>query len=153
MSLSRKQIEKRKQREIEVRKKVLDQRAEFRKEKKIAEQERLREKEMYELEHGKISSALPGNPDLAVQKEAERTRKTADKIAKNLELLKKLQEEFEQEQSMRKNFNENLEAEGYETLKEKMNALAEKSTKIKEVAERLAQHEENYAAQHNSDIK
>ena len=34
MSLSRKQIEKRKQREIEVRKKVLDQRAEFRKEKK-----------------------------------------------------------------------------------------------------------------------
>ena len=153
MSLSRKQIEKRKQREIEVRKKVLDQRAEFRKEKKIAEQERLREKEMYELEPGKISSALPGNPDLAVQKEAERTRKTADKIAKNLELLKKLQEEFEQEQSMRKSFNENLEAEGYETLKEKMNALAEKSTKIKEVAERLAQHEENYAAQHNSDIK
>ena len=67
--------------------------------------------------------------------------------------MKKLQEEFEQEQSMRKSFNENLEAEGYETLKEKMNALAEKSTKIKEVAERLAQHEENYAAQHNSDIK
>ena len=153
MSLSRKEIEKRKAREKAVRKKVLEQRVELRKERKLIEEEKQKELERYILEHGKTTSALPGNPELAAQREAERTKKAADKIAKNLELLKNLQAEFEKEQEMRKQLNEGLEAEGYETLKEKMDALAQKSTKIKEVAERLAEHEANYAAQQNSAVK
>lgn len=146
MSLSRKEIQKRKEREKSVRKKVLEQRQELRKERKLMEEEQRKERERYILEHGQTPAALPGNPDLAAAKEVERTRKAADKIAKNLELLKNLQSEFEKEQAIRQQFNENLESEGYKTLKEKMDAIAEKSTKIKEVAEKLAEHEENYAA-------
>lgn len=146
MSLSRKEIQKRKEREKSVRKKVLEQREELRKERKLMEEEQRKEREKYILEYGQTPAALPGNPELAAIKEAERTRKAADKIAKNLELLKNLQSEFEKEQELRQQFNQNLETEGYVTLKEKMEALAEKSTKIKEVAEKLAEHEENYIA-------
>lgn len=153
MSLSRKEIEKRKAREKAVRKKVLEQREEMRKERKLIEEEKRKDLQKYILEHGKTPAALPGNPELAVQREVERTKKAADKIAKNLELLKNLQSEFEKEQEMRKQLNEGLEAEGYATLKEKMDALAQKSTKIKEVAERLAEHEANYAAQQNYAVK
>ena len=77
MSLSRKDIEKRKQREIAVRKKVLERREEIRKERKEVESERRKEREMYLLEHGHTPPALPGNPELAEQKKAERDQKIA----------------------------------------------------------------------------
>ena len=152
MSLSRKQIEKRKAREKTVRKKVLQQREELRAERKVMEEEKRKEFERYVIEHGRTPPALPGNPELAAEKEAERARKAADKIAKNLELLRNLQSEFEKEQEMRRQLHEGLEAEGYSTLKEKMEAIAEKGEKMKMAAQRLAEDGSDSVAQHNSDV-
>lgn len=138
MSLSRKEIEKRKAREKAVRKKVLAQRDELRKERKLVEDERRREYEMWKLEHGAAKPALPGNPEAAAKAEAERAKVVADKLQKNLEILKALESEFDREQSIRKELNEKLEGEGYTTMKEKMAALHEKALKMKEVADQQA---------------
>jgi len=147
MSLSRKDIEKRKQREIAVRKKVLERREEIRKERKEVESERRKEREMYLLEHGHTPPALPGNPELAEQKKAERDQKIAEKLKKNLEILKDLEAEYEKEQSSRKQINEKLESEGFMSMKEKMDALHEKALKTQRVIDDIEE-----AAKENCDV-
>ena len=137
MSLSRKEIQKRKQREVAVRKKVLEQRSELRSERKKVEEEKRKEFELWKLEHGTTPAALPGNPELAAIKQAEREQKVADKLKKNLEILRDLERQYEQEQAARNNINEQLESEGYLTMKEKMDALHEKALKMEKVANDL----------------
>ena len=139
MSLSRKQIQKRKEREKNVRKKVLERREELRKERKLVDQERQKEREMYLLEHGHTPAALPGNPELAETARVERDKKVSEKLKRNLAILKDLESEYEREQATRKQLNENLEDEGYLTMKEKMDALHEKALKMKKVADDLAE--------------
>ena len=139
MSLSRKQIQKRKERENNVRKKVLERREELRKERKLVEQERQKEREMYLLEHGHTPAALPGNPELAEIARAERDKKVGEKLKRNLAILRDLESEYEREQASRKQLNENLEGEGYLTMKEKMDALHEKALKMQKVADDLAE--------------
>jgi|APGre2960657404_1045060.scaffolds.fasta_scaffold01623_3 hypothetical protein len=137
MSLSRKDIQKRKERENAVRKKVLDRREEIRKERKLVEDERKKDKEMFLLEHGHIPAALPGNPELAEAKKAEREKKVSEKLKRNLAILKNLEQEYEQEQAARTNLNSQLEEEGYHSMKEKMDALHAKALKMQKVVEDL----------------
>ena len=154
MSLSRKDIEKRKQREIAVRKKVLERREEIRKERKEVENERKKEREMYLLEHGHTPSALPGNPELAEQKKIEREKKIAEKLKKNLAILKDLEAEYEKEQSSRKQLNEKLESEGFMSMKEKMDALHEKALKTQRVIDDIEEAaEQNCDVNKNLDVK
>jgi lipoate-protein ligase A len=61
--------------------------------------------------------------------------------------LKNLEQEYENEQSNRKNINDKLESEGYKTMKEKMDALHEKALSMEKVANDLAE-----AASENFDI-
>jgi hypothetical protein len=147
MSLSRKQIEKRKVREESVRKKVLEQREEIRRERKLVENERSKEREMHKIEYGYTPPALPGNAELAKIRQAEREKKISEKLKHNLEILKNLEQEYENEQSSRKNINDKLESEGYKTMKEKMDALHEKALSMKKVADDLAE-----AASENFDV-
>lgn len=147
MSLSRKEIEKRKAREKAVRKKVLAQRDELRKERKLVEAERQREYEMWKLEHGTAKPALPGNPEVAAKVEAERAKAVAEKLQKNLEILKALEAEYDREQAVRNELNEKLEGEGYTTMKEKMAALHDKALKMKEVADQQAKDAAEKAAE------
>jgi Arc/MetJ family transcription regulator len=53
-----------------------------------------------------------------------------NQIERNLEVLKHLQEEYLKEEAQRESINEELEAEGYKSLKEKMDALNEKAIKL-----------------------
>jgi hypothetical protein len=140
MSLSRKEIQKRKERQESVRKKLAEQRTEIRKERKLVEEERNREREMWKLEYGKTPPA-------------ERDRKISEKLNHNLEILRSLEQEYEREQSSRKNINDNLEAEGYMTMKDKMDALHEKALKMKRVADDLEEAANMCAANKNCDIK
>lgn len=139
MSLSRKQLQKRKQREKEVRKKVLARREELRAERKEIEAERRKEQEMWELEHGKPVPAVSGNPEVAAKQLAERAQTAADKLQRNLEILKALEAEYDKEQASRNKLNDELEAEGYKTMKDKMAALHEKALKMKEVVDMQAE--------------
>lgn len=137
MSLSRKDIQKRKEREKSVRKKVLERREELRKERKLVEEERKKEREMYLLEHGHTPAALPGNPELAEERKAEREKKVSEKLKRNLAILKNLEQEYEREQAARTNLNNQLEDEGYLSMKEKMDALHAKALKMQKVADDL----------------
>lgn len=152
MSLSRKEIQKRKQREIAVRKKVLEQRSEIRAERKRVEEERVRELKMHRLEHGSIPPALPGNPELAAIRQAEREKKISEKLNKNLEILRALEKEYENEQVNRKNINNQLESEGYLTMKEKMNALHQKALNMQKVADDLKEASEMSAVNKSFDV-
>lgn len=139
MSLSRKDIQKRKQREKNVRKKVLERRDEIRKERKLVEEERNKEREMFLLEHGHTKAALPGNPELAEIKKAEREKKVSEKLKRNLAILKNLEQEYENEQAIRSKLNNQLEDEGYMSMKEKMDALHAKALNMQKVANDLAE--------------
>jgi len=138
MSLSRKKIEKRKARQKAVRKKILAQREELRKERKLIEVEKQQELERWKLEHGATQEALPGNPELAAKKEARKAQEVANKLQRNIEILKALEAEYDAEQLNRKNLNDKLESEGYNSMKDKMAALQEKALRMKEVADMQA---------------
>jgi len=53
-----------------------------------------------------------------------------DNLDHNLEILKALEEEFVETQSKRDNLNAELEAEGYKTIDEKMEAIRSKSVEL-----------------------
>ncbi len=59
-----------------------------------------------------------------IEKYPEETRA---KIEKNIEILKALEEEYNQEMATKKKLNEELEAQGHLTLEEKMQALSNKN--------------------------
>ena len=153
MSLSRKEIQKRKQRQESVRKKLAEQRDEIRKERKLVEVERNREREMWKLEHGTTPPALPGNPELAAIRQAERDKRISEKLNHNLEILRNLEQEYEREQASRKEINDRLESEGYMTMKDKMDALHEKALKMQRVADDLEEAANMSDVNKNCDIK
>lgn len=126
MSKARNNPHKRKLRQQEVRKRVLERREEIRAERKKLHEELVKERSMHELEHGKIPELLPGNSELAERRLAEREQRNIDKLKKNLEVLKQLEEEYDREQSSRQGVNSQLESEGFKTIKEKMDALQQK---------------------------
>jgi hypothetical protein len=130
MSKSRKDPQKRKARQEAVRKRVLERRDEIRTERKKIREEFEKEKLMHELEHGKPTQLLPGNPTLAEKRIMEREMMAVNKIKKNLEVLKGLEEEYDREQASRKHLNSELESEGFTTIKEKMDALQQKLQKF-----------------------
>jgi len=49
------------------------------------------------------------------------------KLEKNIKILKALEEEYKREQESRENLNEELKAEGFDSLEEKMNAIHAKA--------------------------
>lgn len=153
MSRSRNNPQKRKLREKAVRQKILVNREELRIERRAQQEELIKDKERFLLEHGQIPQAKPGNPESAARCDAKQSKKIVEKLAHNLEILKVLEKEYEDEQSRRNEVNEKLESEGYKTMKEKMNALHEKALKMKGDAEALAKAESDYVAQHNSDVQ
>lgn len=153
MSLSRKEIQKRKQRQESVRKKLTEQRDEIRKERKLVEVERNREREMWKLEHGRTPPALPGNPELAAIRQAERDKRISEKLNHNLEILRNLEQEYEREQASRKEINDRLESEGYMTMKDKMDALHEKALKMQRVADDLEEAANMSDVNKNCDVK
>jgi hypothetical protein len=59
--------------------------------------------------------------------EESENKKNAQKLEKNMQILKALEEEYLREQEVKKQINQQLEAEGHMTLQEKMKALEEKA--------------------------
>jgi len=67
------------------------------------------------------------------QQAAERDAQIKEQLEHNLEVLKALEEEYLADQEAKKQANEELEAEGYNTLQEKLDVLAERAeAKMKE---------------------
>jgi hypothetical protein len=146
MTDQRKKFKKKKEREQRVKVKLARRREALRKDKELQDAERAKERAAYILEHG-VPRPIVTNPAKLAEMEARKARSVADRLKKNLELLEALEKEYEDEQANREKVNENLEAEGYMTMKEKMDALHKKALELTGKAEELAKAQEEYAAQ------
>jgi hypothetical protein len=124
-------IQKRKERKKRLKKeqtkiRVSKRRATLQEKRKLENQERERQNHMEELMHGKIKPIVT-NPEKLTQIESSRQKAALEKLQQNLQLLESLEKEYETEEAMRASINASLEAEGHNTLKEKMDALHEKA--------------------------
>lgn len=70
----------------------------------------------------RISPIVNDPEKKAAMAEADKKR-VEDRLQRNMEILKALEEEYERDMAQKKEINERLEAEGHLTLKDKMNAL------------------------------
>lgn len=61
--------------------------------------------------------------DLELKKYFKKTKQIDDAIDNNLKILEALEEEYRQNMEKRKNLSEELEAEGYHSLEEKLEAI------------------------------
>jgi len=130
MSKKKLQEKKKKARERRAKAKVLKARA-----KKRAEAKHEREVAKIDRKYSeKPQPYLKPETRLRInQEQAEADRQKDEEIKKQLEhnvkILKALEEEYLAEQEARKQANESLEAEGHETLQEKLDVLAKRAEK------------------------
>lgn len=150
-SNQKKQEKKKKDRERLVKQKILKKRTALRVERKSEREQIQAERDAHDIVHGKMMPII-NNPQLLAEKEAQRAREISEKLQKNLEILKALEEEYEQEQSVRDEVNSKLESEGHSTMREKLDALHEKALQLTNKAEELAKAKEEYALQQNKNI-
>jgi hypothetical protein len=104
------------------------QREKLAKGKVLRRREAMRKKAKYDarIESDVASTREPVMPIINKFKEKERKQKA---LAHNMEILKKLEEEYKKEQESRRQLNKSLESQGHQTLQEKVAAMGEAATK------------------------
>jgi hypothetical protein len=127
---NQKKFQKKKNREKEVRKKVLQRREELRATAAKQRQEELRAEEEFQLITGKPEPFLK-SPEAIAAREAIKKANVEKRIKKNLALLEALEKEFDQEQAARQQLNAKLEEQGHTTVKDKLSALIEQAKEVK----------------------
>ena len=63
------------------------------------------------------------NPEKKAAMEAAEDRKMRERLERNAQILKALEDEYESEQNRKNEINQELETQGHETLKDKLNAI------------------------------
>jgi hypothetical protein len=67
------------------------------------------------------------DPERKKALEEAEAQKSRDKLERNMQILKALEEEYEKDKDAKKAINDQLEAEGHITLQDKLNALEKKA--------------------------
>jgi hypothetical protein len=142
---------KKKAREKAVKEKVSRRRLAIREDQKKIEQDRLRDQQIDELANGKQKPYR--KPQNAPENTSAKDAKIIAQLERNMKLLEALEKEQLEEEASREAVNDQLEAEGHLTMKQKMDALHQKALEMTGNAEPLAEatkqyEEENYAVQH-----
>jgi hypothetical protein len=115
MNMSKKlQEKKKKRRERKAKRTVLERREQMRK--------RLRHEHKVDVDIKKNKEKL--EPYISPEKKKLRVQK---QIEANMEILRKLEEDYKNEQDTRKQINDKLESEGHKTLQEKVAAMAKEA--------------------------
>ena len=135
MSTQKRKAQKKKAREREARKKVLRRRAAKR--KKAAKEKKL-DKEIKENQP-KLTPFMKEE----TQKRVEQEKKVFAKaqLAHNIEILKALEEEYDEEQTRRDELNKELEAQGLDTLQAKMDHMQAQILKDQEEVSKIENKE------------
>lgn len=116
---TRKQKErKKKEREAKARSRVLSRRHKIHE----ARREEFRARALQERFGEKVKPFVK-DPERRAAMEASEEKKVKERLERNMEILKALEEEYEAEQNRKREFNAELESMGHETLKEKLDAL------------------------------
>lgn len=138
MKSLKQKIKKKKERAAKVKIKLQKQHEQLVKERKLHEEDILKERTAFELEHGKpIPFVKDENKRKAMETRKEES--VSDRLKKNLEILEALEAEYDREQENRQQANEKLESEGFFSIKEKMNALHQKALELQGLSEKLAE--------------
>jgi hypothetical protein len=131
---NKRKLKKKKERENKSKAKVLKLREKLRKQSRW---EKHKEREDRKMRDRIMPYRKADDP----QYQAEEQSKKLLQIEKNLEELKRLEKEFEEEQVERSDLNAVLEADGYSSLGEKMSHLGEVAQKM--ATEELNKEDEN----------
>jgi len=118
MKKNEKIAKKRKEREKKSHAKVLLRREAIRKERKEIARQNLLEKSL-----SPKKTPIVNNRELQLEQEEKKIEKIKEQLLKNQEILKALEEQYNQEQDARKQINENLESEGNMSLQDKLSAM------------------------------
>jgi hypothetical protein len=121
--VSKKQQErKKKSRELIAKKRVLARRKALRKQTS----EQLSEARLEKKFRNKIEPIVK-DPEKQKIMQEQKNQRILSKLEKNAEILKALEEQYEEEMNCKKDINKKLEEEGNSTLKEKLDALDKKA--------------------------
>lgn len=118
---SKKKLEKKKKHEQEDRKTLLKRREKIRAEAKESRKRRRLERD--------TRPRLPPIRNWTPKPHAKTPEEVAAQIEENYQALKRLEEDYETEVANREGLNESLEAEGFKSLREKMDFLNEEAQK------------------------
>lgn len=70
---------------------------------------------------------IVNDPEAKKKLEEAENRKIIEKLERNAQILKALEDEYTRDKEQKQALNEHLEAEGHHTLKEKISAMEEKA--------------------------
>lgn len=118
MATKRQQERKKKEREQKAKSRVLARRHKFRAAIKDEKRARLLDDRFREK-----AKPFVKDPEKKAAMEAAEENKVKERLERNAQILKALEEEYEAEQARRKEINLNLESQGHDTLKDKLNAM------------------------------
>lgn len=122
-----KKFKKKKEREKIAKQRVLRRREQMRSFRKEEEA-----KQKLERELAPRQMPILNDPLMRELREKARKDRANEQIEKNMQLLEALEQQYDQEQALRKEVNESLEAEGHMTMKDKLDALHKKAIAIQE---------------------
>lgn len=124
MNKERKKLQKKKAREAKAKAKVLARRERLRKKAKL-------EKMAARIEKQSQPKGVPYRKD---QDEEYKQKIAEQNLEHNIQVLQALEEEYLEEQKSKEDLNRELEAEGYESIEEKLNALHKQAIEAAEKA-------------------
>lgn len=143
---------KKKERALKVRKKLDKQYEKLVKERKLQEEEILKEKMAQELGYGK-PRPIVRDEKKREEIETQKHNFVSERLKKNLELLEALEAEYDQEHSQREEVNAKLEGEGHLSIKDKMNALHQRALEMEGLTYKLAEAKKNFDEQQIKEAK
>jgi hypothetical protein len=142
MSNEKLKEKKKKAREKAVKEKVLRRRLAIREDQKKIDEDRFRDQQIDELANGKQKPYR--KPQNVVEDASTKDAKIIAQLERNMKLLEALEQEQLEEEASRTTVNDQLEAEGHLTMKQKMDALHQKALEMTGNAQPLAEATEEY---------
>lgn len=118
MATKKQKERKKKDREEKSKSRVLARRHQIR----SAMREETKAKKLEKKFRDKIKPFVK-DPEKKAAIEAAEETKVRERLERNMQILKALEDEYESEQGRKNEINQALEAQGHETLKEKLNAI------------------------------
>jgi hypothetical protein len=119
---TKKQMQKKKARELKGKARAAARRHKF----QVVSREERRKASLNRKFRDKIAPIVNDSEKKKAAEEAENKR-VLERLQRNAEILKALEEEYERDLAQKKAINDSLEAEGHHTLKEKFGALEAKA--------------------------
>jgi hypothetical protein len=118
MATKKQKEKKKKDRENKSKARVLARRHQIR----SAIKEEAKAKKLEKKFRDKIKPFVKDSNKKAIMDAADESR-VKERLERNMQILKALEEEYESEQSKKNEINQSLESQGHETLKDKLNAI------------------------------